>query len=495
MKLRYFAPVAAALMLSACTDNDFTELDLGNTPLALTASTEQLTLEETYHASDAVTFEWTSGTNHGTGNRISYTLELAQAGTGFNSSYTALENVTQTYTWKPSVETLNSILIDNLGATPGEVFDLEVRVTAMVADYPDYTQTATMTIPVTTYKPVTQTLYIVGSANPDGADASHAIEMERTDNGVFSWTGNLNAGDLKFIVNLGENLPSYNNNGEGGLVYRESDSQPDVMFNIPENHIYTITANILTMTVSISQSEGVKPAFSELFLVGSMTDWGFVAMTPDPLDPFIFKIAYFFGQGGEFKFGTANGSWENMYKATQANAPYTDQSMEFIKGFDPDNKWYLQDNEANQVYRIAVDIRTGAERMMMRPFTPYTEMYLVGDATPNGWSIDDATPMTVDPSDANIFTWTGKLNAGELKFTCDKQSDWNGAWFLAPEENAPATGQPQTAIYIDKSDSWFKDMYTTIAVGDVDRKWKITEAGNYTITLNQLLDQVTITKN
>ena len=103
--------------------------------------------------------------------------------------------------------------------------------------------------------------------------------------------------------------------------------------------------------------------------------------------------------------------------------------------------------------------------------------------------------MTVDASDPNIFTWTGNLTAGELKFSADKRDDWNGAWFLAPTEGCEPNGTAQTVIFIDKSDSWFSDMYTEIAVGDVDRKWKITEAGNYTITLNQLLDQVTFVKN
>ncbi len=28
----------------------------------------------------------------------------------------------------------------------------------------------------------------------------------------------------------------------------------------------------------------------------------------------------------------------------------------------------------------------------MTEFTPYEQIWMIGDATPNGWSLDDATP-------------------------------------------------------------------------------------------------------
>ncbi len=40
-----------------------------------------------------------------------------------------------------------------------------------------------------------------------------------------------------------------------------------------------------------------------------------------------------------------------------------------------------------------------------------------------------------------------------------------------------------------------REEYKDLSTGGVDLKWKITEAGSYTITLNQLLDEVIIKKN
>lgn len=55
-------------------------------------------MNEQAHGDDALELSWTTGTNYGTGNKISYTLELAKAGSNFAAPYVALENVVQEYT-------------------------------------------------------------------------------------------------------------------------------------------------------------------------------------------------------------------------------------------------------------------------------------------------------------------------------------------------------------------------------------------------------------
>lgn len=484
---------SAMTLATSCTDQDFGLFDKGNTELALTASSEFVTLEEANHAQTAIDFKWTSGTNFGSGKRIYYTFELAEAGTDFADAYAIKESVTEAYNWTPKVDELNQVLLNSMLLEAGETYDLEARVIANVDGYDS--QVSTVNFTVTTYKPVTETLFLIGSAAPNGWSADGAAPMKRKDNGVFSWTGNLNAGEFKFITTLGQFLPSYNNNGEGGLVYRSDDAEPDLKFDVTEAGYYRVDANLLDLTCTVTPVDGNAPKYDKLFFVGGVTGWSFWEMTVDPLDPFLFRIGVFFDGESEFKFGTASGSWENMFKATVPNAPYTDQSTEFISGFDPDNKWLMTAAEANKAYKICFDTRDGAERMICTLFEPYTTMYIVGDATPKGWDIGNATPMTVDPSDPNIFTWTGHLNTGELKFTADKKSDWMGAWFLATEENMALTpGVTQKVLFIDKSSADCKAQYLDIAVGDVDRKWKVTEAGTYTITLNQLTQEVTFTK-
>lgn len=496
MKRHIFRPLLVVLgcaLLGACADDDYTELNKGETELALTADANDITLDEAAHAENALTLTWTSGTNHGTGNRITYKLELAEAGTGFANPYLVAEDMTQQYTWSSTVEALNTLLRDNFGVKADNRYAVEARVTATVAGIDDV-QTATTTFNVASYEPVTTTLYVTGTATLGGTDLSLAEEMTRTDNGQFTYTGYMKAGTYKFITTLGEELPSYNRGDDGSLVLRTTADQPDNLFEITEDHDYTITLNLLGGTITTVQSDGVKPPYDAIWFIDGMDGYSFKPMTQDVLDPFLFRYGAEFNNEGDFKFATASGSWENNYKATQPDAPYTDSSVEFVKGFDPDNKWRLQSGELGKAYKICLDIRSGKERMLMAPFTPYENIWLVGDAAPGGWSLDDAVLMTKDASNPYVMTWTGTLNTGELKFTCDRQSDWNGAWFMSATNGAAPTGQEEKALFIDKHSDDLKAQYLTVDIMNIDNKWKIEEAGTYKITLNQLTETITIAK-
>lgn len=478
-------------MTAACSDNDYTELDKGSNELAITVDQSADVLAEINHSADAVTLNWTTGNNYKTGNRITYLLEMNAGG----NSYVAVDNQTQTYQWSANQEELNNILRYQLGIAAGQSATVNVNLTAKVAGM-EQVQTTSTSFTATPYEPVTSTLYLIGDATPNGWSADNATELKRTDNGVFTWQGNLKQGEMKFITTKGQFLPSYNNDGNGKLTYRTSDDQPDEKFIITEDHFYQLTVNLLTSELTIRQAEGESPAYDNLYFVGNATGWGFVKMTKDPLDDFLFRYGRYFtaAEGGEFKFGTSEGSWENMYKATSAGAPYTQTTMEFIKGYDPDNKWFLNDNETEKAYKICVDIRSGKERMMMREFVPFEMIYLVGDATPNGWDLGNATPMNATDS-PYIFTWTGTLNAGEVKFSCDKQSDWGGAWFMNATGNDIApTGDVEKTLFINKSDDYLKAQYLDTNLGDIDQKWKISASGTYTITLNQLEETILFVK-
>lgn len=497
---KYILPLVGLLLgvtlFTACIDDDYTTLNKGNDELTLTANTSELTLAEQNYSSDALTLSWSTGTNYGTGNKISYKLEIAKEGTNFANAYVAMESSVQEYSWSKTVEELNTILRESFGAKGEETLSLEARITATVAGINE-PQVSTTSFKVTSYEPLTSTLYLIGDATPNGWSADDATAMTQSGKGIFTWTGKLKVGSFKFITTLGSFLPSYNKGTDGNLVLRTSDEQADGQFSIEEEHYYNLKVNLFTGKLTLVKTDNTEtgPAYDQLYFVGNPTGWSFVAMRPDPLDPFLFRYGRLFatGEGGEFKFGTSDGSWENMYKATVANASYTDTNVELVKGFDPDNKWFLKDEECGKAYKICVDIRSGKERMMMNVFTPYEMVYLVGDATPNGWTIGDSTPMVATDS-PYIFTWQGTLNAGELKFTCDKQSDWNGAWFMAVKDGNAPTGESEPMLFIDKSSDAFAAQYLDVSVGGVDNKWKIASAGTYKITLNQLEETISIVK-
>lgn len=44
-----------------------------------------------------------------------------------------------------------------------------------------------------------------------------------------------------------------------------------------------------------------------------------------------------------------------------------------------------------------------------------SSLYMIGDATTNGWSLDGATPLEAVEEDPLVFSWEGPLNSGDLK--------------------------------------------------------------------------------
>ncbi len=93
-----------------------------------------------------------------------------------------------------------------------------------------------------------------------------------------------------------------------------------------------------------------------------------------------------------------------------------------------------------------------------------SSLFLVGDATPGGWSIEAAASMDVDAYDSEHFTWTGRLHAGELKLLTTKQD-----WF---------------PCFVRDADDSTVIRYREVDQDYPDYKWQIAEEGRYTVDVN-----------
>lgn len=466
----------------SCKEN-YIETNLGDQPLSLTASAGEVMLDITADQSNAVTFTWTPGSNHNTNSAITYTFELGVEGTGFAGAVkTTLTQGRNSMSYKTG--DLNSLLLEKFEISPNTAVNLEARVLADVHhDQVPQQVSETVKLKVTTYKPVSSTLFLIGSAAPNGWSADNATLMNVVAGaaGSFTWQGKLSPGELKFITTKGAFLPSYNKGADNTrLLFRESDSQPDEKFIIPTAGIYKIVANIINLSVIIEAMDA--PEYGNLWFVGHSTGWSFKPMTLNAADPFVFHYNAEITEGGEFKVATSPSFDSNVVflrPETHNQGPGT--GLKVVKwsesekpGGTNDYKW----NIPGGVYKIKLDTRD--MRIDIVKFTPFTMIYLVGDASAKGWDVGNATPMNATASPYK-FTWTGTLKPGELKFTCDKQTDWNGSWFLAGMNGAAPTGEVEQMIFSAK--------------GSVpDNKWKIPEEGKYLVELDQLNETVKIVK-
>lgn len=98
-------------------------------------------------------------------------------------------------------------------------------------------------------------------------------------------------------------------------------------------------------------------------------------------------------------------------------------------------------------------------------------LYMVGDATPAGWDIENPVALTPSAEDPLIFVWEGNLNQGEIKL-CLAPGNW-GAAFIRPSEGGRQI-----------SDTDITEEPFVMFAGDPDNKWVVTKAGKYLLTFN-----------
>lgn len=466
------------------------------TEFSLEASTDAVELDASKEGVTAITFSWTSGSNFGTGSAIEYVWEItSEADAEYKEAYK--EELGRGVTSRSfKIGELNNYLRTNLLAMDGAEETYRVRVSAVVAGS-DADQSDEVTFTATTYEPFTGELYLIGSASPGGWSLDAAPEFELVGNGLFTYTGRLNSGDFKFVTSRTEFWPGYvrdiTADDQWTMKYfaAQPEDELDAKFKLAAGGTYTITADVINLKVTVEESEAILPPFSNVYFVSGGNDWKFEPMYADPANPFVFRYNGVI-KAGEFKFGTAEGNFENMYKAPSAEEGVldfnnSDQSWEtaasFVAGFDPDYKWTLDSDQGNKAYKIYLDITEGEEMMKIWQFTPYEHLWLVGSATPLGWSLDDieaSTSQTMTLKSADnpyVFTWTGALKDGELKFSCDLQKDWNGYWIKATRADEPFTNLNNARCLLE--------------TGGNDYKWNVT-AGTYTITIDTLYETITI---
>ncbi|RUT79016.1 SusF/SusE family outer membrane protein [Ancylomarina longa] len=467
-----------SFLLPSCDNNEEIVIEMGN-PVQLSASKSEVELNQKNANLTAIEYTWTPGSNEGTGAAISYILQLDIEGNNFSTPKT-FEVGKAVLSKKYTTEELNNILLNDWGATAGTTVMMESRVIAITSSdvvVPDTSKI--VAVSVMSYVPVSNTLYMVGDATPNGWDNSIATPLQENPDepATFTYEGTLKAGELKFITQLGEWLPSYQK-GEDvqHIVLRTDDSQPDEKFSIAESGVYRITLNLLDLNISFEKLD--QSPYDELWIVGDATPNGWNIDNPnkmvqDPTDSFIFTYNEYLN-AGEFKFPTSTGDWGTDFYMPLTNYPdLSETTVQLVSGGDPDYKWKITDAGP---YKIQLNLRDLS--ISIKAFEPYTMLWMVGDATPAGWDIDNPTEMVPDSNDPNVFTYTGPLTAGEFKFPTST-GDW-GADFFMPVENHP-----------ELSDTRMK----FISGGSPDSKWEITSAGNYTITINQFYETISIVKN
>lgn len=356
MKKILFFLLATAFFASC----DKPEPPVPEQPLALKLSTDSVLCLPIYKDLPALELAWTSGTNHGTGSAISYTIEMDTVGASFAGGLKweigRTANRTLVFGHKQLADTLALTYPD---IPEGQYTHFEWRVVAKVLQTGEIQTSPVVTVALSWNASMLTGLYLVGDATPNGWDLHRATPMiiDMNQLTTFSWTGQLHKGELKLLTTDSTWLPCFVRDSldEAKMIYRPTEeTYPDFKWFITKTGNYRILADVEALTMTITYL------------------------------------------GGE----------------------------------------------------------------------AYSHVYMIGDATPGGWSWDNITEL--DHPETNIFTYQGNLSAGELKFPTELKSDWSGEMLYAPTPDcAPAENGTFEA-----------------RTGGDDNKWRISNPGEYRIRIN-----------
>lgn len=214
-------------------------------------------------------------------------------------------------------------------------------------------------------------------------------------------------------------------------------------------------------------------SYTYLGLVGDATTLGWVPQGISMKKSADGKIFTYTGplKTGSFKVHTIAGDWcdgDWIMPATNGQAISNTNHITFT-GCGTDNTWQVTPADAG-IYTITINVETMSISFVKSAY--YPNLYLVGSATPGGWSLDNATALTVDGGNAAIFTYTGNLVQGSFKIATNLTFNENYPW-LHPAVNAQNLSSTDAAIVISGGSS--TDYQWAIGAGD---------EGTYTVTVN-----------
>ncbi len=345
----------------------------------------------------------------------------------------------------------------------------------------------------------TSTLYLVGDATPTGwsIDSPTAMAASEADPLVFDWEGNLMCGELKLCLTTGSWDAAFIRPVTAGTEIGTADidnaefkmhaGDPDDKWNVTAEGVYHLTFNLREWTmstryVSAPPAPVKDPIVTDvLYIIGEAAPCGWNIDSPTALTKVSDYVFRYEGalNSGELKACMATGSWDVSFIRPASNGLTISktgvESPDFVFTAAPDNKWVVTDAgmytlEFNLSEWTISATYNGEIEVDTDPIETST-LFMIGDATPGGWSMDDATEFSVDASNKYIFTWEGELVPGSFKLCLERDGTFSCPFIRPSSAN----------VEVSKSGVAASDfVYTT----NPDDQWKVVDAGRYLLTFD-----------
>ena len=325
---------------------------------------------------------------------------------------------------------------------------------------------------------VADALYIVGDFN--GWNSDSPTQLEKKSDYIFVYEGPLTSGEMKACLTTGSWDASFirpetngcriDRNGveSGNFVYSVN---PDNKWKIEEPGIYHLTFDLQNWTFAAEYTGDFKPA-PKLYMIGEATDGGWSWDAATVIEASSENENIFVWEGelgrGSFKASEEKDFGAPFYRPSTPNCEVSDKgvaSNEMVHTTGPDDQWLVTVAGKYRLTFNTADMTFNAE--FLAGSTTLPSLYMIGEATAGGWSLDDATEIST--STENIYVWEGNLKEGTFKACLTKD-------FSAPFYR-PATADCE----ISENGAASSGMVFTTGPDD---QWKVVKAGKYRLTFN-----------
>lgn len=339
-------------------------------------------------------------------------------------------------------------------------------------------------------------IYLIGDAMSSGWSLDSVPLMEQTGDNVYQWVGNLNDGKLKFLTHK-DFVPSYGpKTNNTALTEGTSDLQLRSSYDDPDN-AFAVTAGRYALTIDLSgdtpqltvangaelPDKGLSSYYPEaIYAIGSATTAGWTASNAVEMHESAFNSGIYNGtltlSSGELKFLNQK-AFGAGYGASVSNDPINGAGVYTLVALDKaDLKFAVTLDELTE-FDVTANIVDGSLSLTATGVEPEVvypaNLYIIGPAV-GGWSWDD-NAQEMKTLEEGVYTWTGKLLAGEMKF------------FEQPKFEAVAYGATEDGKVMSADGE-----YDIVKLTDNDNKF-IAPADNVTLTVNLKTMKLTSAKD
>ena len=234
---------------------------------------------------------------------------------------------------------------------------------------------------------------------------------------------------------------------------------PEVKGNLEARVIATIHSTPEQQDISDVVTIAVVPYLpvsTKLYLIGDATRTGWDLNNATELTPFVESAATFIYKGafskGEFSFITTLGQQLPAYGKGTVDGQLVYQSK------DPSSVTKFQITEPG-TYKISLNLLDLAISISKWDEPAYSQIFIVGPASPNGWDITNATELVQDNDNPFIFTYTGVMNKGEFKFPVNRNGDWGQDMYMMVDDTHMYLhngGDPDDNKWVNKKKGYYK---------------------------------------